>query len=308
MKVLGEHHLQQRQQQVGVPVGNDAEPFEPGRGLGLAWIDDKHPAAAFDDVVHPVADPRDREHAVVGDDGVRADDDQEVGAQHVRDGQGQRGAVKQLAGHESVVDVLRARGEKVRAQTQPGHQHGEPQRVGVAERARVAEVPADRAGSVRLVNVAEPVGDVGHGRVPADGLEGAFPGPAQRRDHPVGVVLNLGERDAFLAGEARRQRVITVRPQQNSRPSSTVTTIPHSGSQMRQNVASCRAFCSGKGEAPVQVSFASIPGSTRCPYRRRSRSAAPRRRLRHRTRVPGTCGCPRGRRGWPPARVAAGCA
>jgi hypothetical protein len=65
------------------------------------------------------------------------------------------------------------------------------------------------------VNVAEPVGDVGHGRVPADGLEGAFSGPAQRRDHPVGVVLNLGERDAFLAGEARRQRVITVRPQRN---------------------------------------------------------------------------------------------
>ena len=112
-EVLAEQHMQQRQQQVGVAVGNDAQPFELRGGLGLARIDDQHPAAAFDDVVHAVLDPRHGEHAAVGDDRVRADDDEQVGAQHVGHRQRQRRPVQQLAGHEAVVDVLGPGGEHV---------------------------------------------------------------------------------------------------------------------------------------------------------------------------------------------------
>ena len=42
-------HMQQRQQEVGVAVGNDAQPLELGGGLGLARIDHKHAATALDE-------------------------------------------------------------------------------------------------------------------------------------------------------------------------------------------------------------------------------------------------------------------
>ena len=105
-EVLAEQHVQQRQQQVGVAVGNDAQPLELGGGLGLARIDDQDAAAALDDVVHAVLDPRHGEHTAVGDDGIRADDDEKVGAQNVGHRQRQWRAVQQLAGDEAVVDVL----------------------------------------------------------------------------------------------------------------------------------------------------------------------------------------------------------
>ncbi len=44
-QTFGEHHLQQRQQQVGVGVGHDGKPLERRRRLGAARIDDDHPPA-----------------------------------------------------------------------------------------------------------------------------------------------------------------------------------------------------------------------------------------------------------------------
>ena len=89
-EVLAEHHVQQRQQQEGVAVGNDAQPLELRGGLGPARIDDQHPAAALDDVVHAVLDPRHSEHTAMGDNRVGPDDDEQIGAQHVGHRQRQR--------------------------------------------------------------------------------------------------------------------------------------------------------------------------------------------------------------------------
>ena len=49
----------------------------------------------------------------------------------------------------------------------------------------------------------QPLGDVGHRLVPADRLEPVRPVTAQRRRDAVGVVDDLAEGDALLAGETR---------------------------------------------------------------------------------------------------------
>ena len=69
--------------------------------------------------MHTVADPRGGEHAAVRDDRAGADDDEQVGAQHVGYRQRERGAVEQLAGYEPVVHVLGADGEQVRLSPSP---------------------------------------------------------------------------------------------------------------------------------------------------------------------------------------------
>ena len=60
------------------------------------------------------------------------------------------------------------------------------------------------------VDVGQPVGDVGHRLVPADRVEPAVGSAAQRSGDAVGVVDDLGERDALLAREARRQRMVLI--------------------------------------------------------------------------------------------------
>ena len=62
-----------------------------------------------------------------------------------------------------------------------------------------------------MMDLGQPGGDVGQRLVPGDGLE-AVRSATQRRGDPIGVVDHLGERDALLAGETRRQRMLLVRP------------------------------------------------------------------------------------------------
>ena len=106
-EVLGEHHLQQREQQKGIRVGNDAEPFERDGGLGSAGIDDHHASTALDDVVHAVLDPRRSEETAVGDNRIGAHHHQEVGARQIGYRDRGRHAVEQLARDQPAVGVLR---------------------------------------------------------------------------------------------------------------------------------------------------------------------------------------------------------
>jgi hypothetical protein len=85
-----------------------------------------------------------------------------------------------------------------------------PEQMRVAERRRVAHVPPERARSVAAQDVGAPGGDVAHRHVPRDGLE-PVGGPSQRGRDTIGVVDDLSERDALLAGEPGRQRVLLVR-------------------------------------------------------------------------------------------------
>ena len=94
--------------------------------------------------------------------------------------------------------------------------HGREQ-VRVAERGGVAHVPADRAGAVAAENGGQPCRDVGHRLVPGDLFEPVWPAPQWDGD-PVGVVDHLGERDALLAGEARRQRMVLVGAERDQSP------------------------------------------------------------------------------------------
>ena len=142
----------------------------------LRGVDDQHPPAALDDVVHAVLDPRHGEHAAMRDNRIRADDHQKVGAGNVGHRQRERRPVQQLAGDEAVVDVLRAGGEHVHPRAEAEHDGGQAQGVRVTEGAGVAVVPADRAGAVPAMNVGQPLGDVGHRLVPADRFEPAVGG------------------------------------------------------------------------------------------------------------------------------------
>ena len=60
------------------------------------------------------------------------------------------------------------------------------------------------------MDVGQSVGDVGHRLIPADGFEAAVGLPAQRGGDAVGVVDDFGERDALLAREARRKRMVLI--------------------------------------------------------------------------------------------------
>jgi hypothetical protein len=99
------------------------------------------------------------------------------------------------------IHVLRAGGEQVRFQPERDHEHRQPQRVRIAERTGVTEVPADAAGAVPAVDLGQSARYVRHRLVPPDGLETAIGSTPQRRGYPVRVVLHLDERDALLARE-----------------------------------------------------------------------------------------------------------
>ena len=213
-EVLVEHHLQQRQQQVGVGVRHDPAPFERRRRLGSAWIDHHHPPAAFDDVVHPVLDPRRGQETAVRHNRIRADHDQKVGAVQVRYRYRDRGAVEQLTGHQPAVGVLGGGRIEVGAAAQALDERQDRHHVGVAERPRIAHVPADRARPVLAHDAREPFSDIGQRFVPTDLLETGGSAP-QRHGHPVGIVDHLGERDAFLARESGGQRAVPVGSQRD---------------------------------------------------------------------------------------------
>ena len=105
-EILGEHHLQQRQQQQCVALRPDTQPFELCGGLGLARVDHHHPAAPLDDAVHAVLHPRCGDQAAMRDNGVGSHHHQQVRTGEIRDWHRQRIAVEQLAGHEPWVRVL----------------------------------------------------------------------------------------------------------------------------------------------------------------------------------------------------------
>ena len=88
------------------------------------------------------------------------------------------------------------------------------QHMGVTERPGVTHVPTDAARPVRPHDRRQPASDIGHRLVPAHLLESGG-GPAQRSGHAIGVVDDLGERNALLAGEPRGQWVLLVRAQRD---------------------------------------------------------------------------------------------
>ena len=112
-----------------------------------------------------------------------------------------------------------------------------PERVAVAERAGVADVPADRLRAALADQALQPAAMSSIASSQRHRLELARAADAlERVQHAVGVVLDsviaipFGQAYPRESGCSRSGRSFV------SRPSSTVATIPHSGSQMRQKV------------------------------------------------------------------------
>ena len=209
------------------------EVLEGGGGLGSPRVDDDDAAAPGGDRVQLVLDPRSAEHAAVGDQRVGADHEQEVGAGEVGDRDDEGGAVEEGAGREAVGDVLGRGGVGVGG-AERVEKALDPERMRVREGARIAHVPADRVAAVAVADAAKASSDLVQGLGPGDALERAVLAAAKRVHDPVGIVLDLGHGDPLGAGEAARERMLGIGLTLVSRPSSTVATMPHSGSQIRQ--------------------------------------------------------------------------
>ena len=204
------------------------------RGLRAPRIDDDDPAAAGGDRVQLVLDPRSAHHAAVRDQRVGADDQQQVGAREVGDRHLEGRAVEEVAGREAVADVLRRGGVEVR-RAERVEEALDPERMRVGEGARVAHVPADRVAAVAVADPAEPGGDLvsASSQVTRSNSAGrasaaADAGRGRGRSGPRSSRSPSGRRTRAESGWSGSGRSFV------SRPSSTVATIPHSGSQIRQ--------------------------------------------------------------------------
>jgi hypothetical protein len=209
-EVVGEHHLQQGEQQEGVGVRGDAQPLEGRGGLGAARVDHHDASTAFDDVLHAVFDSRGGEETTVRDNGIGAHHDQKIGAGQVGYRHRRRHAVEQLARDQPAVGVLGRGGEVMPMAPQALEEQERGEGVRVAERAGVAHVPADRPRSVGLQDLGQPGGDIEQRLRPRHRFESGR-SAAQRRRDTVRIVVHLRESDAFLTGESGGQRMVFVR-------------------------------------------------------------------------------------------------
>ena len=234
LETVGEDGLEHREQEEGVAVGVDRDVLEHPRGLRAARIDDDHAPAALGDRVQLVLHPRRAHHAAVRDQRVGADHQEEVGAGEVRDRHDVRRPVQERARREAVRNVLAGRRVEVR-RAEGVHEALGPERVRVRERRGVAHVVADRVAAVLGHDSLQPRADLVQRPRPtrpartrpvrscaADGGRG--PG----RFGPRPSRCPWGTRTPADSGCSESGRSFT------SLPSSTVATMPQSGSQIRQ--------------------------------------------------------------------------
>ncbi len=161
------------------------------------------------DRVELILDPRRAHHRAVRDQRVRPDDEQQLGPLEVGDRQQERRSVEQRARREPVRDVLGG-GRVVVPGAERVEEALDPERVRVAEGARVAHVPADRLSPVLALDGAEPLADLVERGLPVDPLVAPVRTAALRMQDPVGIVLDLGHRDPLRAREPPRQRMLLV--------------------------------------------------------------------------------------------------
>ena len=211
------HHLDQRGQQERVAVGLDRDVLEGPGGLAAPRVDHDDAAASGHDGREVLLHARGTHPARPRDQRVRTEHQQQVGAPQVGERHLGDRPVEQLAGDVPAVDVLAADGVLV-AGAERRHQRARPQRAADVEADRVAEELSDRAATVDVDQCAQPGGDVVERLLPGDLLE--LPRrrtghPAQRVQHPVGVVLDLREGQPLGAGVPPAQRVLVVGPQRD---------------------------------------------------------------------------------------------
>jgi len=202
----GPHH---REQEVRIGARSHEQVLVgDARGLGPARVDHDQPPATVVQVPHPAGEVRDGHQAAVGRHRVGAHEQQVGGPVDVGHRQQQLVAVEQV--RHDLVGELVDRGGAVHVARPEGADH----RTGMGHRpeavhVRVAEVDADRVATVLGDRASQAVGDEVERLVPAELLP-ALGGTADGSAQPVGVVLDVGQREGLGADVAAREGVVGV--------------------------------------------------------------------------------------------------
>ncbi len=208
-QVLVEEHVHDGEHQcgVGARAGGEVVVGEFG-GAGAGGVDHDEPAAALAQRPQLARKVGGGGQTAVGHKGIRADDDEVVGAVEVGHGERDRAAE-----HQAERDVLGHLVQRARAEHLTGAEraddHRRIQRTRDRVRARVAEIHPDRRSAVLAYDRAEAVGDGGERLVPGGFGQHAVASDQWPRQS-VGVVVELGEARAFRADETVAEHVVAV--------------------------------------------------------------------------------------------------
>ncbi len=210
-QALGEQRSRDPGEQRGVGAGPDRHVQVAPRGRpGAPRVDDHDAPAAPANRVEAAGPVGGGGEAAVRFHGVRAEEQQEARAVDVGDGNRQRMAEDEPAGHvlrhlvdrRGGVDVLRAQRLRERADREG---------VGEVVRVRIPDVDGDGVGAVCGDDLAEPPLHLRERLLPAHLLVPAV-ATRERSPEPVGVVVERAERGALGADEPVRERVVRVTP------------------------------------------------------------------------------------------------
>ncbi len=204
---LGGDHLQHRGEQPHVGARDHGHVLvgDVGR-LGAARVDHHHAPAAGAQRREPALHVRRGHDRAVAHHGVAADHEQMVGAVEVGHREHQRRPEQQV-GEQVLRLLVDARRAVAPSRAERVDEHRDERHRCPAVGDRVAEVERDRVAAVAVADRGEPVGDEVERLVPADLLPRAVRGTAYRAAEPVGVGLQVLQRDPLGADVAARERV-----------------------------------------------------------------------------------------------------
>ncbi len=210
-EIVIEQDVDDREQEVGIGARPDEVVFVGLLGgAAAARIEDDELAAACPQRPEAAAHVGGGHQAAVRREWVRAEYEQVIGAIDIGDGDRRAGPEHECARHLLRELVDRARGENG-ARPERSEQHLRVEQVVEQVGVRVPEVHADGV-AVLLKDRRQAAVNERERFVPAHRLKRSVLTAQQRRPHPVGIVVQLLEREALGADEAVAQHVLARRP------------------------------------------------------------------------------------------------
>ncbi len=206
-QLLGEQHVQDGQQQQGVAARAEEQvAIGQRRGLGPAWIDHLDGSAAGADVGQAGPHVGRGHDAAVRHRRVAAEDDEVVASIEVGHRHEQLVAEHLQCGQHVWQLVDRGRAVQVASPELAQHQLADREQAEVVH-GRVALVHAEGVAAVGAANVTQPARRGGDGLVPRGRAQRAAGVAHHRRAQPVGVVVQVTQRDRLGAQVPTRERI-----------------------------------------------------------------------------------------------------
>ena len=208
-EVLGEEHVQHREEQVRVAARLDEEMFVGDRrGLGAARVHDDEPAATFAQLREAAGEIRRGHQAAVRRERIGAEHQQEVGVVDVGNRNRERRAEHQRR-RDHLGKLVDARRREAPARTERAQEERDVEQRGVVVRVGIADVRRDRVGAVGVADRAQPGRDQLEGLLPLRFAERrAF--ADQRAAQAVGIFLQALQAVRLRTDVAAREGVLGI--------------------------------------------------------------------------------------------------